>query len=673
MAFPSIAGRLPSFQESRALTFLIKELAPFPGRFGRALRISILCMAVVMVFMAFGIPEAALAAYLIFFASKDDAATSSVDGAVLMLLILVVVGIAFIVTAATLGSPTLRVLMLGLLTFGGMFLAATTPLGPVASSVAMVLAMALTAPDLIGYPKFIETAFFWLIPMGLVPMALLILLNLVAGRSPVRLYRQVLDRRFEAASAYLAAPSDATRSALLFLLREGAARTEDYKSMIGRLHLLPEPELAQLEALERLSTRLLTALAAQVPLSRSTYLAEDPEVAAVLKSVALVRAGDEQAIAQARGEDPSATPSGSGSAFFVADAFSNPDYARFAFKTTLAVIASYLFYVSYDWVSIHTCVITCFYVALSSVAETLHKLTLRLIGCTIGMILSYLALIFAFPHMTSVGSLALMIGAVAFVSAWIGVGSERTSYIGLQIALCFFLATLHHPSPAVDLDVASGRLIGVIVGNLAIALAFISLWPVSAEGKVRARFAEALEGIGSILGRSQSAAEIAKHGDAVNQSLTQARDAAELVVFEPERIRPSAEKRRDAAQLETLAESLYLVGSQLAQQRLRDERPPTAEDAKRADALAAFAARLRQGGGSQSSSQTAPALPSTLPNLDWIPESVRNPLANDPETTAPAHLTYEALLHQFDRLLIQVFALANARSTQSMATMEMAS
>ncbi|WP_462330179.1 hypothetical protein, partial [Thiohalocapsa halophila] len=43
--------------------------------------------------------------------------------------------------AATLGSPALRVLTVGLLLFGGMFLAATTPLGPVASSVAMVLAM----------------------------------------------------------------------------------------------------------------------------------------------------------------------------------------------------------------------------------------------------------------------------------------------------------------------------------------------------------------------------------------------------------------------------------------------------------------------------------------------------------------------------------------------------
>jgi multidrug resistance protein MdtO len=38
----------------------------------------------------------------------------------------------------------------------------------------------------------------------------------------------------------------------------------------------------------------------------------------------------------------------------------------------------YLFYIGTDWPGIHTCVITCFYVALGSVAETLHKLTLRL-------------------------------------------------------------------------------------------------------------------------------------------------------------------------------------------------------------------------------------------------------------------------------------------------------
>ncbi|WP_295885613.1 FUSC family protein [uncultured Thiohalocapsa sp.] len=711
---------------ARLWAFLWRELAPFPGRFGRALRIAVLCMLVVIVFMAFGMPESALAAYLVFFASKDDAATSSIDGFVLMVLIVLVIGVAFVATAATLGSPALRVSALGLLVFGGMFLAATTSLGPVASSVAMVLAMALTAPDLIGYPQLIETAFFWMLPVGLVPMALLIVSNLVAGRSPVRLYRALLRERFAAARAALH-DGDGGGRRLLTLLHEGDARSADFAKMTRLLHLVPMRRLAQLEAMERLSMRLLTALAARSALAaaqtpataradpalRSSALsgaapqphlpsdparlrqrdavlghceawlqrpdpphpaavgpsgldptrlprpprAEEQEIDRVVAALARVCAGDDAAVAEARGD---AAPA-AGGGLFVADAFTNPEYPRYALKTTLAVIACYLFYVSLDWPGIHTCVITCFYVALSSVAETMHKLILRLIGCAIGAVLSYAVLIFAFPHMTSVGSLALVIGVVAFASAWIGVGSERTSYIGLQIALCFFLATLHGFGPTVHLDVASGRLIGVVVGNLAVALFFTTLWPVSAEAKVRRRFADGLDGIAAVLAAPARPAAVARAGDRINAALTAARDAAELVVFEPARIRPSRQRRREAVQLAALADGLYQVGAQLAQQRLRllamhsGADGATAwlgqdmladietQDRARANALEAFAARLRA---------HAPDAPAPPGMPEGAPALAR---AEDPDLQDRWRL-YQA----FDARLAPLLALAHA-------------
>jgi uncharacterized membrane protein YccC len=167
---------------------------------------TLLCVAVVIVCMAWEIPEAAVAAYLIFFASRDDAGSSAIMGFALIIIVILAIAMAFVVTTITAGAPLLRILSMATLVFGSMFLTSASRLGPVASALAMVLAMALTAPDLVGYPELITRAFLWLIPMVLVPMALLILLDLLMGRDPVRLYRDNLRRRFAAAATMLSAP-----------------------------------------------------------------------------------------------------------------------------------------------------------------------------------------------------------------------------------------------------------------------------------------------------------------------------------------------------------------------------------------------------------------------------------------------------------------------------------
>ncbi|WP_295580091.1 FUSC family protein [uncultured Lamprocystis sp.] len=617
------------------LALLRRELAPFPGRLSRSLRITLLCVVTVIVCMAFQVQEAALAAYLIFFVSKDDAGSSAIEGFALIIVVLLAVGLAFVVTAATAGTPLLRVLTMAALVYGGLFLSKTSKSGPVATSLAMVLAMALTAPDLVGYPELITHAFLWMIPMVLVPMGLLILLNLLAGRDPVRLYRETLRRRFAAAAALLASPGPSSRQALLAAMRAGDTDTATFHKMARLLHRLPESALAGLEALERLSMRLLTALAAlpagelragawarlralRAVLDRGTALpaadraaapaadriadAAGQEVDRVLTALAGVADGDPAAIARSRGETPPSTRE----SFFVADAFSNPEYARFALKTTLAVMLCYLFYVSFDWPGIHTCVITCFYVALSSVAETLHKLTLRLIGCFIGAVLSYAVIIFGFPHMHSVGDLALVIAPLSFVAAWIAIGSERLSYIGLQLALCFFLATLHGFGPSFDLTIARDRIIGVVIGNLAIAVLFVSLWPVSAEGQVRGHFRAALERVRALLGASADRAAIARAGDRFNTELSAATSTLDLLNFEPRRIRPRLERQAAARRLFALCETLYLTTAMLAQQRVADDDTPALPgavadelqrcDQARADALTNFLDWMRVSG-----------------------------------------------------------------------------
>jgi Fusaric acid resistance protein family len=113
------------------------------------------------------------------------------------------------------------------------------------------------------------------------------------------------------------------------------------------------------------------------------------------------------------------------------DAFTNPEYVRFALKVTLAVMVCYFVMSMTNWPGIHTCVITAFFVSLGTVGDTLHKSTLRFVGCLIGAGLglgAILLLMPLMPLMPDLGDLLLLLAPVTLLAAWVGYGSERISY-----------------------------------------------------------------------------------------------------------------------------------------------------------------------------------------------------------------------------------------------------
>jgi len=162
---------------------------------------------------------------------------------------------------------------------------------------------------------------------------------------------------------------------------------------------------------------------------------------------------------------------------FVPDAFTNPNYVRFGLKVALAAMSCYILYMALDWPGIRTAFITCCFIALESNRATIGKARLRFIGCAIGGLLGFLAIMYLVPHMESIVSLAFLTAAGAALAGWVAAGSKRISYAGLQIALAFFMCIFQGFAPDTHFATIRNRVIGILLGILVTSVVFYNLWP----------------------------------------------------------------------------------------------------------------------------------------------------------------------------------------------------
>jgi len=103
-------------------------------------------------------------------------------------------------------------------------------------------------------------------------------------------------------------------------------------------------------------------------------------------------------------------------------------------------MACYLIYSALSWPGIHTCLITCYVVALGTTGETLEKLRLRVLGCLVGAIAGFSAILFVMPDINAISSQLVIVFLGALLSAWVAAGNAKISYAGLQIAFAFLCA-----------------------------------------------------------------------------------------------------------------------------------------------------------------------------------------------------------------------------------------
>ena len=371
------------------------------------------------------------------------------------------------------------------ISFVMLFFASASKLKPLASTIALVLAYAL---DVLGSVPVGELGtrallYAWL-AVG-IPALISTVVNLLIAPSPRSLAQKEIAERLRAAAellsegdsaaickpARLASMDDAETQAHLKLAGlEKTSSDEDIAALKGASDcvvivlsavqlMVDEPQAMPPQNIKRtIEIRLLEiasifdagGYAAKVDPVDIDDACTDLAVSAVaFLNAGLTHLGE---LRPARSFEKPKESTG----FFLADAFTNPVHLQFAFKVTAAAMLCYLLYSILSWPGIHTALITCFIVSLGTAAESVEKLTLRILGCLVGAGWGYWSCSRWFL-MTSIEGLAVIVFAGAFLGAWIAAGDKHISYAGFQIAFAYFLCVIQGPSPSFNMVVARDR------------------------------------------------------------------------------------------------------------------------------------------------------------------------------------------------------------------------
>jgi multidrug resistance protein MdtO len=122
--------------------------------------------------------------------------------------------------------------------------------------------------------------------------------------------------------------------------------------------------------------------------------------------------------------------------------------------------------------------------------EATEKQTLRIAGASVGAICAFAAIIFIFPQLSTIAGLTVVVAVVTIVAAWVFLSSPRLSYAGLQIALCFFLATLTSTSTPTSLTQGRDRVVGILLGITVMWLVYDQISPVWTIDTIRGSVAK---------------------------------------------------------------------------------------------------------------------------------------------------------------------------------------
>ncbi|MCX2562792.1 MULTISPECIES: FUSC family protein [Acetobacter] len=534
---------------------------PAPGRLGYALRMAAGCTASTLAGEIWQVPDLGVTALVTMAIWQKDRVTNIIVAILVNILVGLLLCLIFVMVTFTLDGPVVFVSCISVLSFCFFFLSSASKLKPVAYLLGLITVFGLVVLENIPIGELITRALLYTYLFTLVPGAVLIILGMLICPSPHHFLTLEIAARIRLSIKLLSEhPDKNTLAHATSLLRKGAAPMLKMAKLSGLERMWDKHELACLSQAARCSVTILAiaraeSCRAERPALPAELIKTMTQMAEILEKEKCPSCRDvsvtdnEYAAYQSLSEllsvftQPDTTPAASKpkakkekTGFFSADAFTNPEHVRFSLKGTAAVMCSYVLFRSVTWPGIHTCIITCFIVAQPTMGAMISKLTLRIIGATIGGAIGILSIIYLLPHMNGITAFLIMVFVVSLLAAWIKSGDERIAYAGFQIALAFDLSDLSSFGPTSNMTTARDRVIGVLIGNFLTYAMYTSFWPTSAYKSIAGQ----LDKVTGILKKLQAAPDLKTQTDCLmtlQPAIAEGEISVEFAEAEPANIR----------------------------------------------------------------------------------------------------------------------------------------
>ena len=496
--------------------FLMEELRPYPGRLAMVAQVVVLSTLWVVFAMTLRIPAVWLSAYMIFMTTRRDSMSTAVAGYAALLGCSIALLMAVLLFMFAADEPAIRVPMMAVFLFAGMYFSSILTSGRLVLSVSSMLAIMLGAAASGSDTDLLVRNLLWMWLAYTAPVLLLVLTNLIFSDDPARLFEEGIVTRLElSALAIKSGPDSSDYERFFILYHKGMAtlrglqsmaclRYQEYKerstedlalislvdrlmaavqAMPGGLDHSPEAMLLMHNLAQRCFDikRVITGESKEGnTLAWAKHVEKDledvpplsvpifAEVIECLSTLMLAASQRNEAVHGSEKGDAGKrklTAVTQSAPLFLPDAFTNPEYLHFSLKTTLAAMLAYLIYMGLDWNGAYTCMVSCVIVARSSYGETIHRLTMRLVGVLAGAVLGVASMVLIMPELDSIIGLGLLVAGGSFICAWVAMGSDRISFLGMQMALAFFLCVLHAHGPSTNIAVIRDSLWGLFLAT----------------------------------------------------------------------------------------------------------------------------------------------------------------------------------------------------------------